>query len=183
MIPILDTPTGLKRQPTPLIHTTLSFLADTLVLFLQKCFQEKGRTSHTFMFFGAKCWAKIPIAHGDSKLDPRSTECRLLGYALGSGNYKVQDVVSCCVFISHDVVFEEGSPRHTSAGVGEETEPTFDIQSPPADHAPDHAPVTENNQDKQSSPTDHAPVTDSHHEDQINCPRRIYNLPNIRNGN
>lgn len=36
--------------------------------------------------FGSKCWAKTPIAHGASKLDPKSTECRLLGYATGRGN-------------------------------------------------------------------------------------------------
>jgi transposase InsO family protein len=36
--------------------------------------------------FGAKCWAKTPVALGGSKLDPRSTECRFLGYASGSGN-------------------------------------------------------------------------------------------------
>lgn len=41
--------------------------------------------------FGAK---KTLTAHGDSKLDPRRTECRLLGYVTGGGNYKVQDVVS-----------------------------------------------------------------------------------------
>ena len=60
--------------------------------------------------FGAKCWAKIPIAHGGSKLDPRSSECRLLGYVSGGGNYKVQDVTSRRVFVSRDVVFEEGEP-------------------------------------------------------------------------
>ena len=49
--------------------------------------------------FGAKCWSKIPTVHGvqvtgGSKLDPQGMECRFLGYAGGSGNYKVQDIVS-----------------------------------------------------------------------------------------
>ena len=61
-----------------------------------------------------------PIALGGSKLDPRSTECRFLGYASGSGNYKVQDVASRRVFISRDVIFEEGQPHRTTASVGEQ---------------------------------------------------------------
>ena len=76
--------------------------------------------------FGAKCWAKIPNAYGGSKLDPRSSECRLLGYASGGGNYKVQDVASRLVFVSRDVVFEEGEPSRTSASVGEQI-PLFDV--------------------------------------------------------
>ena len=75
--------------------------------------------------FGAKCWAKILTVHGiqvngGSKLDDRSIECCLLGYASGSGNYKVQDVGTRHVFISCDVIFEEGHLRCTLAGVGEE---------------------------------------------------------------
>ena len=92
--------------------------------------------------FGAKCWAKIPVGLGGSKLDPRSVECRLLGYATGKGNYKVQDVASCRVFVSRDVVFEEGQPHRTSVSVGEQI-PVFETdivpsESPPADTGPDH---------------------------------------------
>ena len=80
--------------------------------------------------FGAKCWAKILTVHGvqvtgGSKLDPRGLECRFLGYKGGSGNYKVQDVVSLCVFVSRDVIFEEGQPHRTSPSV-EENIPIFD---------------------------------------------------------
>ena len=106
--------------------------------------------------FGAKCWAKTPTAHGDSKLDPRSTECRLLGYASGSGNYKVQDVVSRRVFVSRNVVFEEGQPRRTSASVGEQV-PLFDTDNltPPADNlTPNLTPPA----DDQLVPVDHIPV-------------------------
>jgi len=75
--------------------------------------------------FGAKCWAKIPRVNGvqvtgGSKLDPRSVECRLLGYASGHGNYKVQDWSTRRIYISRDVVFEEGQPHRTSASVGEQ---------------------------------------------------------------
>ena len=90
-------------------------------------FTGKRQSVAHLRVFGAKCWAKIPTAHGGSKLDPRSTECRLLGYASGSGNYKVQDVTTRRVFVSRDVVFEEGQPRRTSASVGEQ--PLFDINT------------------------------------------------------
>ena len=72
--------------------------------------------------------------YGGSKLDPRSTEYQLLGYESGKGNYKVQDIVSRQVFISCDVVFEEGQPHRTSVSVGEQI-PIFktNIVQPPAD--------------------------------------------------
>ena len=86
--------------------------------------------------FGAKCWAKIPTVHGvqvtgGSKLDPRSAVCRLLGYGTGSGNYKVQDVETGRMYISRDVIFEEGQPKRTSANVGEQTIPLFDAEAIP----------------------------------------------------
>ena len=83
--------------------------------------------------FGARCWAKIPTIHGfqvtgGSKLDPRGVECRLLGYAGGRGNYKVQDVKSLRVFVSRDVIFEEGHPHRTSPSVGENNVPLFNVE-------------------------------------------------------
>ena len=81
-------------------------------------FSGKRQNVAHLRVFGSKCWAKIPAAMGVSKLNPRSTECQLLGYASGSSNYKVQDVKNQCVFISRDVVFEEGKPSHTSTSVG-----------------------------------------------------------------
>ena len=100
--------------------------------------------------FGSSVWAKIPTVHGTqvtggSKLDPRSVACRFLGYALGAGNYKVQDLETRRVFVSRDVIFEEGHPRRTSASVGEQI-PLFDMiidDVPPADH--DKAPDTADN--------------------------------------
>ena len=74
-------------------------------------FMGKRQSVTHLRVFRAKCWAKTPTALGGSKLDPRSVECCFLGYASGSGNYKVQDLVSHRVFVSRDVVFEEGQPR------------------------------------------------------------------------
>ena len=72
-----------------------------------------------------------------------------------------------------DVVFEEGQPHHTSAGVREETEPVFDVQSPPADHVSatdnNHAPATDDNHiphSVQSSSTNHVP--DNNHASHTN---------------
>jgi transposase InsO family protein len=95
-------------------------------------FSRKRQGVAHLRVFGAKCWAKVPSALGGSKLDPRSVECRLLGYASGSGNYKVQDFTSRRVFVSRDVIFEEGHPRRTSASVGEQI-PLFETNIvPPA---------------------------------------------------
>ena len=121
--------------------------------------------------FGAKCWAKIPTVHGaqvtgGSKLDSRSVVCRLLGYATGAGNYRVQDVDSKRVFISRDVVFDEGLPRRTSASVGEKTQvPLFDDLSdatniPLANH--DHAPIPAINDDAGAN----HPLNTADHADQ-----------------
>ena len=88
--------------------------------------------------FGAKCWAKIPTVHGvqvtgGSKLDPRSVECCFLGYASGNGNYRVQDWLTRRVYVSQDVVFEEGKPSRTSASVGEKEIQLFNTLLTPAD--------------------------------------------------
>ena len=98
---------------------------------------KKQDVGHLYVF-GAKCWAKIPTTLGGSKLNPRSTECHLLDYASGSGNYKVQDITSHRVFISCDIVFEEGRPCHTLTSAREHQVPLFDTNIiPPTDiHIP-----------------------------------------------
>ena len=93
-----------------------------------KSFSGKQQSVAHLHVFGAKCWVKMPAAHGASKLDPQSTECHFLGYVSRSGNYKVQDIVSCRVFVSCDVIFE-GQPCHTLVSVGEEQIPLFDIST------------------------------------------------------
>jgi hypothetical protein len=105
-------------------------------------FISKRQSFDHLHVFGARCWAKVPTVHGvqvtgGSKLNPRSVECRLLGYASGSGNYRVQDIASRRVFVSQDVVFEEGRPHRTLASGGEETSiPVFDmLEALPLDHA------------------------------------------------
>ena len=93
-------------------------------IFLES-FSGKWQGVAHLRVFGAKC--KIPGAQGGSKLDPQSSECRLLGYATGSGNYKVQDLESQRVFVSYDVVFEESQPHRTAMSVGEQLQtPLFD---------------------------------------------------------
>ena len=64
-------------------------------LIPSEIFSGKRQSVAHIRIFGSKCWAKIPTVNGvqvtgGSKLDPRSVECRLLGLALGTGNYKVQ---------------------------------------------------------------------------------------------
>jgi hypothetical protein len=101
-------------------------------------FSGKRQSISHLRVFGSKCWAKIPTVHGaqvtgGSKLDPRSVECRLLGYASGHGNYKVQDISNRRVYVSRDVVFEEGTPHRTSASVGEQVL-LFDAETTLAKH-------------------------------------------------
>ena len=74
--------------------------------------------------FGSRCWAKVPTVYGvqvmgRSKLDDHGVKCVFLGYMPGHGNFKVQEDGSCQVFVSRDVVFEEGIPHRTSPIVGE----------------------------------------------------------------
>jgi len=141
-----------------------------------EAFTTKRQDISHLRVFGAKCWAKVPTALGASKLDPRSVECRFLGYATGRGNYKVQDVGSHRVFVSRDVIFEEGQPHRTSANVGE-TIPIFETDTedtPPADKGPisaHHNPVDPNHQSDntahhsahQSDITAHHNPVNAHH--------------------
>ena len=97
-----------------------------------EAFTGKRQSVSHLRVFGAKVWAKIPTVHGiqvtgGSKLDPRSVACRFIGYATGAGNYKVQDVASRRVFVSCDVIFEEGLSHRTLASVGEQHLPLFDV--------------------------------------------------------
>jgi hypothetical protein len=104
-----------------------------------EAFTKKRQDILHLRVFGARCWAKVPAGLGGSKLDPRSLECRFLGYATGRGNYKVQDITSHRVFVSRDVVFEEGQPHRTSASAGENIpiSETNTGENPPADKGTD----------------------------------------------
>ncbi len=111
--------------------------------------------------FGAECWAKIPTIHGaqvtgGSKLDPRAVECRFLGYAGGCGNYRVQDITSRQVYVSRDVIFEEGEPHCTSPSVGENI-PLFDV----ALGTLDKSNVKESHNQQTDQQTDQQNITDS----------------------
>ena len=131
-------------------------------------FTGKRQGVNHLRVFGAKVWAKIPTVHGvqvtgGSKLDPRSVACRFLGYATGAGNYKVQDVASRRVFVSRDVIFEEGSSHRTSASVGEQTIPLFDAANPPLTNH-DNEPITPSITDHNNAEVDQNPVD---HVDQV----------------
>lgn len=85
---------------------------------------------------------------------------------MGSGNYKLQDISTRHVFVSRDVIFEEGRPRHTLMSVGEQI-PLFDnLISPnvntPLTTVPTKAPVPAITEDP------HTPVP----VDQLDIPER-----------
>jgi hypothetical protein len=151
-------------------------------------FSGKRQSVLHLRVFGAKCWAKIPTVHGvqvtgGSKLDPRGVECRLLGYTDGNGNYKVQDVATRRVFVSRDVVFEEGQPHRTSSSVGEnETEniplplfemnlddPTLDDKKDPDGPVdqPSSIPVSQNDAAGPGDNANHRDVTDNTEAQQV----------------
>lgn len=93
---------------------------------LLESFSSKCQGVYHLRVFGCKYWAKIPTVHGslitgESKLDSRGIECVFLRYVSDTGNYKVQDATSHCVLVSHDIVFKEGLPHHTSPIMGEQT--------------------------------------------------------------
>ena len=97
-------------------------------------FSGKRQDVSHLRVFGSRCWAKIPTVNGalvtgGSKLNERGVECRFLGYAGGRGNYKVQGAESRQVFVSRNVIFEEGQPHRTSPIVGENI-PLFDVVTP-----------------------------------------------------
>ena len=60
---------------------------------------------------------------------------------MGTGNYKVQDIATRRIYVSRDVVFEEGRPHRTLASVGEQQVPIplFDEDIVPSltNHDPD----------------------------------------------
>ena len=101
--------------------------------------------------------------------------------------------MSRCIFVSCDVVFEEGQPRRTSASVGEEQIPLFDattdiVPNPPADvgqvpainnvpaiNIPDHTSVDHAN---------HNVISPLNHTDQFEHPslhKLTSNLQSIGN--
>jgi hypothetical protein len=104
-------------------------------------FTGKRQSVAHIRVFGSKCWSKIPTVHGvqvtgGSKLDSRGAECRLLGYASGTGNYKVQDIATRRIYVSRDIIFEEGRPHRTLTSVGENQIPLFEADTTEAINTP-----------------------------------------------
>jgi len=133
-------------------------------------FMGKRQDVSHLRVFGSRCWAKVPTIHssqitGGSKLDLRGVECRFLGYAGGRGNYKVQDITSHRVFVSRDIVFEEGQPHHTSPSVGENNNiPLFDtaLETPSDGEDEGIRRQTTDQRDIEAIPADHADSDDRH---------------------
>ncbi len=97
-----------------------------------EAFTKRQQDVSFLHIFGATCWAKKSISgghlvDGGSKLADRSKKCVFLGYT--GSNYHVLDQAGC-VFVSCDIIFDEG-PVHHSVSVGEtETEVPLTTQGP-----------------------------------------------------
>jgi hypothetical protein len=135
-----------------------------------KGFSGKQQDISHLRVFGVKCWAKISAGLCSSKLDPHSVECWLLGYVTGQGNYKVQDVASNQVFVSRDIIFEEGQPYRTSANVGKDI-PIFETntaETNTADARPEPVDVDDN-----TTHHDNVPHQNPDNHDPINQPNIV----------
>jgi len=129
-------------------------------------FSGKRQDVSHLRIFGSRCWAKIPTVNGalvtgGSKLDERGVECRFLGYAGGCGNYKVQGAESRRVFVSRNVIFEEGQPHRTSPIVGENI-PLFDVVTPNDGEANNRE--TNNRDNKHDDLNNHRENLNNHHD-------------------
>jgi hypothetical protein len=56
--------------------------------------------------FGCACWPKLR-PYNAHKLQYRSTRCAFIGYSNLHKGYKCLGIPSGCVYISHDVIFDE----------------------------------------------------------------------------
>ena len=74
---------------------------------------KKPNISH-LQPLGCTAYAKIPTEAGGglSKLDPRSTKGKLIGYFRWD-TYRIYDPETCRIYCSHDVIFEEGIGNKT----------------------------------------------------------------------
>jgi hypothetical protein len=86
----------INRLPTPVLHHMSS---------IEKLFATK----HAYSFlrtFGCACWSNLRL-YNTHKLTFRSKQCTFLGYSTHHKGYKCLDISTSCVYISHDVVFDE----------------------------------------------------------------------------
>ena len=105
-----------------------------------------------------------------------------MGYASGAGNYKVQDVETQRVYVSRDVIFEEGLPHHTLTSVGEKMVkmiPLFDafdnspLANVPSDSITETVPaITDDpiNQVLDNRQPDIPAITEPHRSNQVPMP-------------
>jgi hypothetical protein len=78
--------------------------------------------------FGCACWSNLR-PYNSHKLQFRSTRCAFLGYSNLHKGYKCLDISNACVYISHNVVFDEAvfpfAQLPSSAGASHTSEVLF----------------------------------------------------------
>jgi len=93
--------------------------------------------------FGSATYTLIP-AEKRKKLDPRSTQCILLGYDEDAGSrvYRVYDPISKRVFSSRDVIVDEQGRKDSPTGESENLD-EMEISSPDISEKETHAIISE----------------------------------------
>ena len=134
----LDILIGLKWQPILSILEILYHPVDILIVSLLKPSWGGDKILLTFMCLGLSAGQRYQQLREGLSLTLKVLSVVYLDMHL----YRVQEVVSHCVFVSCDVVFEEGQPCHTSADVREEPL-LFDMNIvPSADNGKKQVPAT-----------------------------------------
>jgi hypothetical protein len=133
-------PSGLKPQHTPLILAILFHHVVIQVRSLSKASLENDKISPTCMCLGQSAGLRFQLVLGAPSwiltvLNAGSSDTLL------DEETKVQDVASNQVFVSRDVIFEEGQPHRTSVNVREDI-PIFETNT--ADTRPEPVDVDDN---------------------------------------
>lgn len=76
---------------------------------------HRSLTYGTLKVFGCSCFPWLQ-SYSSSKLDPKSKHCVFLGYSLNHKGYKCLDPTTNKIYISRNIIFDEGSfPFHNTA--------------------------------------------------------------------
>ena len=88
----------INRSPSPLLNNKSPY---------ELLFSKKPSYSH-LKVFGCLCFATNVYPH-KTKFDPRAKRCVFLGYSYSTKGYKLLDLDTKSIFVSHDVIFHENS--------------------------------------------------------------------------